>query len=68
MLYSGYRITKDKKSFSKLVDLINEFLISVMIPMRNINSMYSQELAHQKMFVEGLTGGEIRLRLCKFET
>lgn len=26
VLYSGYRITKDKKSFSKLVDLINEFL------------------------------------------
>lgn len=26
ILYSGYRIIKDKKSFSKLVDLINEFL------------------------------------------
>ena len=26
ILYSGYRVTKDKKSFSKLVDLINEFL------------------------------------------
>lgn len=26
VLYSGYRITKDKKSFSKLVDLVNEFL------------------------------------------
>lgn len=26
VLYSGYRILKDKKSFSKLVDLINEFL------------------------------------------
>ena len=26
VLYSGYRIIKDKKSFSKLVDLINEFL------------------------------------------
>lgn len=26
ILYSGYRITKDKKSFSKLVDLINDFL------------------------------------------
>lgn len=34
--------------------------------MRNISSMYSQELAHQKMFVEGLTGGEIGLRLCNF--
>ena len=27
VLYSGYRITKDKKSFSKLVELINEFLV-----------------------------------------
>ncbi len=26
VLYSGYRIQKDKKSFSKLVDIINEFL------------------------------------------
>ena len=26
-LYAGYRVTKDKKSFSKLVGLINEFLI-----------------------------------------
>ena len=26
VLYSGYRITKDKKSFSKLVEIINEFL------------------------------------------
>lgn len=26
VLYSGYRITKDKKSFARLVDLINEFL------------------------------------------
>lgn len=26
VLYSGYRILKDKKSFAKLVDLINEFL------------------------------------------
>lgn len=26
VLYSGYRITKDKKSFSKLIELVNEFL------------------------------------------
>lgn len=26
ILYSGYRIIKDKKSFSKLIDLINDFL------------------------------------------
>ena len=26
VLYSGYRITKDKKSFSKLIEIINEFL------------------------------------------
>lgn len=28
ILYSGYRIQKDKKSFSKLVDLVNEFLVT----------------------------------------
>lgn len=26
VLYSGYRVTKDKKSFTKLVDIINKFL------------------------------------------
>lgn len=26
VLYSGYRITKDKKSFSRLIEIINEFL------------------------------------------
>lgn len=26
ILYSGYRITKDKKSFSKLVEIVNDFL------------------------------------------
>ena len=26
VLYTGYRVVKDKKSFSKLVDIINEFL------------------------------------------
>lgn len=26
ILYSGYRVSKDKKSFSKLVDIINKFL------------------------------------------
>lgn len=26
LLYSGYRVKKDKKSFSKLVDIVNEFL------------------------------------------
>lgn len=28
VLYSGYRIVKDKKSFSKLIELVNEFLAS----------------------------------------
>ena len=28
ILFSGYRIIKDKKSFSKLIDLINDFLNS----------------------------------------
>ena len=27
ILFAGYRIMKDKKSFSKLVDIINEFLL-----------------------------------------
>lgn len=27
VLYSGYRVVKDKKSFSKLADIINEFLV-----------------------------------------
>jgi len=27
VLYSGYRITKDKKAFSRLIDLINDFLV-----------------------------------------
>ena len=28
ILYSGYRVVKDKKSFSKLIDIVNEFLNS----------------------------------------
>ncbi len=28
VLYSGYRVKKDKKSFSKLVDIMNEFLVN----------------------------------------
>lgn len=28
VLYSGYRIQKDKKSFSKLVELVNDFLVN----------------------------------------
>lgn len=28
ILYSGYRIQKDKKSFSKLVELVNDFLVN----------------------------------------
>lgn len=28
ILFSGYRVTKDKKSFTKLVDVVNEFLNS----------------------------------------
>lgn len=27
ILYSGYRIVKDKKSFSKIVELVNEFIV-----------------------------------------
>jgi hypothetical protein len=37
----------------------------LMILTRNINSMSSQEQVHQRMFAEGLTGGEIELKLYK---
>lgn len=37
VLYSGYRIQKDKKSFSKLVELVNDFLVKY-----DINEEYKQ--------------------------
>ena len=38
ILYSGYRIVKDKKSFSRLAEKVSN-LLQLMILMRNINSM-----------------------------
>lgn len=42
ILYSGYRIQKDKKSFSKLIDVINEFL-----------STYDRNEEYKKYALEG---------------
>lgn len=50
ILYSGYRITKDKKSFSKLIDIINEFLTSY-----DANEEYKQ-------FVQSGTSGAENVR------
>ncbi|MCM1500319.1 MAG: DUF262 domain-containing protein [Clostridium sp.] len=50
ILYSGYRITKDKKSFSKLVDLINDFLAGY-----ETNEEYKQ-------FVQSGTSGSENVR------
>lgn len=50
VLYSGYRVTKDKKSFSKLVDTINDF----------INSYDSNE--EYKQYVQSGTSGAENVR------
>lgn len=50
ILYSGYRITKDKKSFQKLVDIINEFL----------NGYDDNE--EYKQFVQSGTGSQQNVR------
>lgn len=42
ILYSGYRIQKDKKSFSKLIEVINEFL-----------STYDSNEEYKKYAIEG---------------
>ena len=50
VLYSGYRIIKDKKSFSKLVDIINEFIVGY-----DTNEEY-------KLFVQSGTSGQENVR------
>lgn len=50
ILYSGYRILKDKKSFSRLIDIINEFLAS-----------YDNNEAYKK-FVQSGTGSAENVR------
>ena len=50
ILYSGYRITKDKKFFSKLIDIINEFLTGY-----DANEEYKQ-------FVQSGTSGAENVR------
>lgn len=53
ILYSGYRVMKDKKSFSKLVDVINTFL-----------SGYETNEDYKKFVTSGTSGSEnVRGRL-----
>ncbi len=51
VLYSGYRIQKDKKSFSKLVNLINEFLIGY-----EVNEEYKQYVQSGTSSAENVRG------------
>lgn len=51
VLYSGYRVTKDKKSFSKLVGLINEFLVGY-----DNNEEYKQYVLSGTSNSENVTG------------
>lgn len=51
VLYSGYRITKDKKSFSKLVDIINEFIANY-----EINEEYKQYVQNGTSSSENVRG------------
>lgn len=50
ILFSGYRIVKDKKSFSKLVELVNEFLVGY-----DTNEEYKQ-------YVQSGTSGQENVR------
>ncbi len=50
VLYSGYRFTKDKKSFAKLVDIVNEFIAGY-----DVNEEYKQ-------FVQSGTSGSENVR------
>lgn len=47
VLFSGYRIVKDKKSFSKLVDLVNEFLVG-----------YDANEEYKKYVLSGTSGSD----------
>lgn len=57
VLYSGYRITKDKKSFSKLIDLVNDFLNGY-----DNNEEYKQYVQSGTSSSENVSG---RLRMWK---
>lgn len=48
VLYSSYRVTKDKKSFGKLVDIINEFL-----------NGYETNDEYKKFVMSGTSGSEM---------
>lgn len=48
VLYSSYRVTKDKKSFGKLVEIINEFLIG-----------YDDNNEYKQFVMSGTSGSEM---------
>ena len=47
VLYSGYVVKKNKKSFSKLVDIVNEFLVS-----------YDSNEEYKQFVISGTSGSE----------
>lgn len=51
VLYSGYRVQKDKKSFSKLVELVNDFLVNY-----DNNEEYKQYVASGTSDAENVRG------------
>lgn len=51
VLYSGYRIQKDKKSFSKLVELVNDFLVNY-----DTNEEYKQYVVSGTSSAENVRG------------
>lgn len=51
ILYSGYRVKKDKKSFSKLVELVNEFLNGY-----DVNDEYKQYVQNGMSSQENVRG------------
>ncbi len=51
ILYSGYRIVKDKKSFSKLVELVNDFLANY-----DTNEEYKQYVLNGTSGAENVRG------------
>ncbi|MDE7252469.1 MAG: hypothetical protein K2O32_05935 [Acetatifactor sp.] len=57
VLCFGYRTVKDKKSFSKLVDLVNEFLAGY-----DANEEYKKYILSGSSGSENVTG---RLEYCK---
>lgn len=51
MLYSGYRMKKDKKSFAKLVDIVNDFIIGY-----DANEEYKQYVMNGTSAQENVRG------------